>query len=224
MRYADIDHAIHSGTARDSLPGFARRVLDDIARGRRPIAAVRHPLGFLCLPLERRDGFGVCLHLWPARPPPAPATTSTVHCHSWDLTSFVLSGTVRNVRARLVDEPASRARWGTAHRVFEVVSHGDVDELRATTRVVRYSPGADTAHGAGETYTLPAGAFHSTFVVGGHDAATVALGRQDPEGGDLSLGPLDLETHRVRRRTCDPGETARTALDFSRSIAAAHAP
>jgi hypothetical protein len=221
VRYEEIREGIRAGTAARTLPAWAGHVLDDVlaglAAGAPPVPAVRHPLGFLCLPVERSGDLGVCLHIWTPEVRPAPSTTSPVHCHSWDLLSFVLYGTVRNVRID-VEGPAG----GAPQQVFEVVSHGDVDELRATGRAVHCAPGRSTAHRTGESYTLPAGVFHSTLIEGGRDAATVALGRQTPGGGDLSLGPLDTPTHRVHRSRSDQADTERALRRSARRIAAAH--
>ncbi|TDD82337.1 hypothetical protein E1293_16805 [Actinomadura darangshiensis] len=221
MRYEEIREEIHAGTAARTLPAWAGRVLDDVLddveAGRSSLPAVRHPLGFLCLPLERSGDLGVCLHIWTPEVLAAPSTTSPVHCHSWDLVSFVLYGTVRNVRMD-VGDPSD----GAARQVFEVISHDDVDELRATGRAVHCSPGPSSTHRTGESYTLPAGVFHSTLIEDGLDAATVALGRQSPGGGDLSLGPLDVPTHRVRRSRSDHADTVRALRRSARRIAAAH--
>ncbi|GAA2144905.1 hypothetical protein [Actinomadura napierensis] len=224
MRYDEIQGDIRAGRAARTLPAWAVRVLEDVAAGRSPVPAVRHPLGFLCLPVERSGDLGVCLHIWTPEVRPAPSTTSPVHCHSWDLLSFVLYGTVRNVRMDVREGPgeAGGAAPGSAGQVFEVVSRGEVDELRATGRAVRYRPGPSAAHRTGESYTLPAGVFHSTLIEDGLDAATVALGRQTPGGGDLSLGPLDVPTHQVRRARSDPDDTVRALLRSARRVAAAH--
>ncbi|CNE76812.1 Uncharacterised protein [Mycobacterium tuberculosis] len=221
MRYEEIREVIRAGTAARTLPAWAARVLDDVleglAAGAPPVPAVRHPLGFLCLPVERSGDLGVCLHIWTPEVRPAPSTTSPVHCHSWDLLSFVLYGTVRNVRMDVAD-----AGGRAPQQVFEVVSHGDVDELRATGRAVHCTPGGSTAHRTGDSYTLPAGVFHSTLIEGGQDAATVALGRRTPGGGDLSLGPLDTPTHRLHRARSDHADTERALRRSARRIAAAH--
>jgi hypothetical protein len=221
MRYSDIQDEIVAGTAAATLPQWARGVLGAIAEGRAPLNAVRHPLGFLCIPVERTGVLGVCLHIWSPEVAPVPATTSGVHCHSWELVSFVLYGSVRNTRADVADAPAAGPD-GATHRVFEVVSEGEVDELRATGRTVRYAAGDAVVHGGGTVYSLPAGVFHSTLIEGGPDAATVALGRQERARGDLSLGPLDTGSHRMRRMRSDPDETARAALRSARRIEAAH--
>jgi hypothetical protein len=202
MRYEDVYAEISAGTARRTVPRWATGVLREIANGRRRIRAVRHPLGFRCLPLERRQDLGVCLHLWLAEPYDAP-TTSQVHCHSWDLLSLVLSGEIGNVPA-LIGE-------GRSHRVFEVVSRGDVDEIRATPRTVHYAPAPTEPFRTGDVYRVPAGTFHSTAVAGWGEAVTLALGRSRPDGVDLSLGSLDGLDHSVRRLHCDDAETSRTA-------------
>ncbi|MEU8302198.1 hypothetical protein AB0C84_01450 [Actinomadura sp. NPDC048955] len=221
VRYEEIREEIHAGTAARTLPERVGRilggVLDDAAGGRSRVPAVRHPLGFLCLPLERSGDLGVCLHIWTPEVRPAPSTTSPVHCHSWDLLSFVLYGTVRNVRMDVSEASAT----GT-QQVFEVVSQGDLDELRATGRAVHCAPARSSTHRTGESYTLPAGVFHSTLIEDGLDAATVALGRQTPGGGDLSLGPLDVPSHRVRRSRSDHADTLRALRRSARRIAAAH--
>ncbi|MFD0853807.1 hypothetical protein ACFQ07_16330, partial [Actinomadura adrarensis] len=166
MRYPDIYGEITAGTAVDTLPRWARDVLGDIAGGRMPVHAVKHPLGFLCLPLERSGDLGVCLHIWSPELESVEATTSGVHCHSWELVSFVLYGSVRNTRANVAETPPAGPD-GATHRLFEVVSRGEVDELKATGRTVRYTPGDTSTHGTGETYTLPAGVFHTTHIEGG---------------------------------------------------------
>src|SRR5690348_16595774 len=126
MDYANIRAAIDRGTAADEVPGIALSMIREVAEGHRNLTAVRHPLGFLCFPVRRHDGDGVCVHLWT----PGVAhtlTTSPMHAHSWDLISYVLYGSLRNQRISVTDALAS-----PTHRIFEVHSRGDVDELRAT--------------------------------------------------------------------------------------------
>ncbi|WP_433509826.1 hypothetical protein ACQP2T_38620 [Nonomuraea sp. CA-143628] len=167
------------------------------------IRAVRHPLGFVCLPLERDGGEGVCLHLWSARFAHAESTTSGIHCHSWDLLSHVLYGQVRNVHAVVTD-----AVRDPTHRVFEVVSGADGDRITPTRRTVRQEAGLVEEFGPGDTYTLAAGRFHSSVVPAGGEAATIALGRGRPGSRDLSLGPLGTGDHHVSRQPLDDEETA----------------
>jgi hypothetical protein len=211
MRYEELYLRMHNGTAAPSIPAWAGQVLREIAAGVTPISAVRHPLGFLCLPIERTGRLGVCLHLW--SPDVAPlATTSQIHCHSWDLVSHVLYGRLRNITTRTGE--------GRDLRVFEVLSRGDTDELRATPRTVKAVRGETATHGPGDVYALPAGVFHSTLLDAGPDAATVALGVESPIGRDLSLGALDLRSHQVRRTRCEPTVTTRAARRAADLLAA----
>lgn len=206
MDYANIQTAIQRGTAADSVPRWALRLLRDIASGACDLAAVRHPLGFFCFPAQRLPGHWVCVHLWTPGIRPV-LTTSQVHAHSWDLTSYVLYGTLRNQRILVADAPGS-----ATHRVFEVRSHGDVDELHATGRLVSYQPETDEVHRAGSTYFLAAGEFHATVPPGEQDVATVVLGRGHPQAVDLTLGPVHTRSHTLARSRCDARETARAAL------------
>ncbi|SBT40221.1 hypothetical protein [Micromonospora auratinigra] len=214
MTYADLEREIDRGTRPELLRDWVLTVLDDIAEGRRPLRAVRHPLGFTCLPVERAGPDGVCVHAWPADPPPVRPTTSAVHSHSWDLLSHVLHGRVRNELIEVTDAPDAPA-W----RVYEVHSHADVDEMAATDRLVTAARATVETHAAGDSYALRAGGFHTSEVDPGQPAVTVALGRTTPGGCDLSLGAVDGRSHRVRRDRCEAAETARLAREIARLVA-----
>lgn len=214
MSYADLEREIDRGTRPELLRDWVLAVLGDVAEGRRPLRAVRHPLGFTCLPVERDGPDGVCVHAWPADPPPVRPTTSTMHSHSWDLLSHVLHGRVRNELIDVTDAPA-RPAW----RVYEVHSRGDVDEMAATDRLVSAVTATVETHAAGDSYALRAGGFHTSEVERGRPAVTVALGRTTPGVADLSLGALDGHSHRIRRDRCDTAETARLAREIAHLVA-----
>ena len=152
---------------------------------------MRHPLGFVCIPVDRTGDQGVCVHVWSDSLPSARPTTSTMHAHSWDLISYVLYGSVGNELLNVTDAPDN-----SAYRVFEVRSGGDVDEVRETPRLVRCEISAMELNRQGDTYTLPAGIFHATAVQG--EAATVALGSGRPGTMDLSLGGINTRTRQAQ--------------------------
>lgn len=217
MNYADIHQAIRRGTAAEAVPRLVVPALRDIADGRRDLTGICHPLGFLCLPIERLGDHGICVHQWTPDLRPS-LTTSAVHSHSWDLTSYVLYGKLRNERMRVVDGPAF-----PTHRVFEVRSHGDVDELSATTRLVSCHPEAVDQYGAGGVYSLPAGEFHTTVLADERGAATVALGHSRNHADDLTLGAVHTRSHVVVRQRCAAPETARAARLIADRLEASHA-
>ncbi|MEV4870046.1 hypothetical protein [Streptomyces syringium] len=222
--YRLFERAVDSGEAVAGLFDAAASALDEIASGRRELYAVRHPLGFLCLPVERDGDRGVCLHVFGSGMPgtttgPDPAPTAPpVHSHSWELTSCVLYGSVGNLRVRVRERPEV-----PTHRVFEVRSDpAGVDDIRPTSRLVSCEPGPEQTVVGGEIYTLPAGEFHTSVIPRGTAAATLLLGRSRPGRSDLSLGPVHGRGHRVVRQTCDAAQTARTARTVLRRIDAPH--
>ena len=214
MNYAELYREIGRGADSGMVYSWVIEELTEIADGRRELKAVRHPLGFICLPVYRHGDDGICVHVWPADRPAIRPTTSAVHSHSWDLLSQVLYGRVRNEIIEVTEDA------DPAYRVFEVHSRGDLDEIRATPRLVRARTGAVETHRAGASYALLAGDFHTTEVPDGQEAATVALGRTSPGAWDLTLGAVGGKTHQVRRDRCDGAETARAARAIAERMAA----
>lgn len=231
--------------AREAVRDWAIGALREVADGSRPIRAVTHPLGFTCLPVERAGRAGVCVHLWSPRVPSAAPSTSAIHAHGWQLTSYVLFGSLVNSRMVVADAAGPRPRAQLPgggglpggldapyddgarglYRVLEVRSQGDVDELVPTPRHVRCLPGQVHAVSAGDVYSVAAGVFHATEVRPDAEAATVALGQTVPGLPDRTLGPPNSDLHRVRRRRCDRDQSvqiARVILD--RLLAATACP
>jgi hypothetical protein len=210
--YDSFYRAMRDGPAGRTVPRWASGVLGEVARNRTSVVGVRHPLGFVCLPIERTGGAGVCVHVWSDSFPRASPTTSTMHSHSWDLISYVLYGSVRNELIHVADAPDE-----AMYRVFEIRSVGDVDEVRETPRLVRCEVKAAEFNHQNDIYSLSAGVFHATVVRG--EAATVALGSGRPGMMDLSLGGINRKTHRVRRQRCDCDETAHAARMVAERLA-----
>ncbi|MGH3855585.1 MAG: hypothetical protein ACRDR6_19265 [Pseudonocardiaceae bacterium] len=212
--YDNFHRAMHNGTAGRNIPRWASDVLSAVAQNRTSVAGVRHPLGFVCLPLERTGATGVCVHVWSDSLARASPTTSTIHAHSWDLISYVLYGSVRNEVIDVID--VIDASEDAMYRVFEIRSGGDVDEVRETPQLVRCENRAAEVNHLGNIYSLAAGVFHTTVVQG--EAATVALGNSRGTR-DLSLGGIDRKTHRVWRQRCDRDETAHAARVVTEQLA-----
>jgi hypothetical protein len=203
-----VDHSRLTAAVRDRA--YARVVellvaqaLTPIATGQSSIQAVRHPLGFTCIPICRLERVGACIHLWQAHPQRSRVTTSPYHCHSWHLLSFILDGCVGN---QLVEVTP-----GTTYRAFEVRGNGSVDTLVRTERLYDARAAAPEYWSAGEYYELPAGAFHASAIRPDSPAATVVLGFYNPNKADITLGGLDTPDHQVTRRRYHTTQTARIA-------------
>ncbi|MGV4987810.1 hypothetical protein ACWC0C_34055 [Streptomyces sp. NPDC001709] len=213
MDYPALERAARRHATAE-LTRHAVSELDRIVSGRRALSAVRHPLGFVCLPILRDGGDGVCVHVFGTPDAEPEGLVPEVHCHSWDLTSTVLYGRLGNRRVVIDDDTGE-----PTHRVFEV--HSDpsgVDDIRPTERLVRCRPGVEQTSTRGQSYALPAGEFHTSVVPDGRPTATLVLGRTLPGRVDLSLGPVSAPGHRMVRRTCDATQTARIARAALRRI------
>lgn len=201
-------HRRADSAARTAVPGWVIGVLRPVADGRSPLRAVTHPLGFTCLPIERAGREGVCVHLWSPRVARAEPTTSPIHAHCWHLLSYALFGQLENMLMHVAD--TDEGEQGL-YRVLEVRSHGDVDDLSPTSRLVRCVPRQRQVISAGDVYSMAAGEFHTTQVRPGTETATVALGCMAPGAADRSLGPPGSTGHRIRRHRCDAEQTAEAA-------------
>lgn len=214
MDYDEFSDALLGGGSADAPRQAAAEALEEIASGERELRAVRHPLGFLCLPLVREGERGVCVHLFGHEAGADAGTGAHMHAHSWELYSHVLYGRVANVPVR-VRETAD----APTHRVYEVHSAPDgVDELRPTARLVECAREPGETSGSGDSYTLPPGRFHSTVVAQDEPAATLVLGRSLPGHTDLVLGPVHGRGHRSVRRLCEAGHTERTVRTALRRV------
>ncbi|WP_432159389.1 hypothetical protein [Streptomyces sp. NRRL F-5630] len=201
---------------RTAASDVAVAALRAVAEGRWDLPAIRHPLGFLCLPVLRDGPKGVCVHLFDGEdaedggdaegaggPAGGGGRAPLVHAHSWSLISLVLFGQVTNRSVRVVDDPVA-----PTHRVYEVRSGPDgTDEVRRTARLVRGEPGGSERSARGDVYVVRPGEFHATVVGGGRPAATLVLGETLPGRSDMSLGPLDGEGYRSVREVCRREET-----------------
>lgn len=201
MDYLYLARAIGAGRAAQQIPRWSITTLRAVADGKADLRAVRHPLGFACLPVLRDGDYGICIHAWLSDYQPVTA----VHAHCWDLTSYVLFGQLRN------ELPVVRETRPAAYRVLEVRSRGDTDEIVPTARLVSCAPGTSQVNGDGDVYTVRAGTFHNSAVAPGSPTATVALGKMVAGGTDLSLGGIGAAPYRVRRVRCDRAQTAAIA-------------
>jgi hypothetical protein len=216
------DRAADPGADRDgeraaAAAAWALCALAD--RERRP-QAVLHPLGFLCYPLRRGPGFGICVHVWLPERSGADAGPAPIHSHSWDLLSQVLVGRVGNELICASSAPVESA----GHRIYQVHSSaGGVDEIVATAQCVRCSRRETQYTEAGRAYRLPGGEFHNSVVPAGTAAATVLLADSLPGGCDRLLGPLyppgGDDWRRTVRRLAGPKlsrKAAESVLDLAR--------
>ncbi|WP_050803432.1 MULTISPECIES: hypothetical protein [Protofrankia] len=79
--YTQLCHQV-AGIRTGTVPDWLTQALMDAAATPREATVLRHPLGFLCIPVRRFEEGGVCVHVWTRQVRAARPTTSSVHCHS----------------------------------------------------------------------------------------------------------------------------------------------
>jgi hypothetical protein len=122
----------------------------------------------------------------------------------------VLFGQLQNDEMTVVDMPGAEVAHDVTppiYRVLEIHSHGSVDELRPTGRLVTSRRERHTLTRVGDVYRLPAGAFHATRVHPSAEAVTIALGKTIHGAANYALGHVDSTAHQVPRRFFGVPET-----------------
>ncbi len=171
-------------------------------------SALRHPLGFLYIPLARWPEETLRLHIWPVeseRRRLASGEVSPVHDHTWHLLSYVICGNVTNFVVDIEQDAVN-----PTNRVFEIYGAGLVDEIRATDTLVRVTGETPTGYGAGEIYSMGSDLLHRTMA-GAGVTATLVLARRTSKRVERALGPIGLGSYEAVRERCPEPEVARAA-------------
>jgi hypothetical protein len=184
-------------------------VLRHLADGRPPPCdAFAHPLGFLYLPLLRMSDATLRLHIWTddqEHRPLGENHISPMHDHTWDMTSYIICGELRNVIVSVVDDADA-----PTHRVFEIHGDGAVDDIRATGTVVRVVGESEDKVSVGQTYRMGSDLIHRTEP-GPGVVATLVAARRTSKRVERALGPLGLHGYRSERQVCPPRRVAAAA-------------
>jgi hypothetical protein len=202
--YARLESAIRNRAHEDVVEMVNRYALSQIAAGQSEVLAVRHPLGFACLPFYRVEQFGACVHVWPNKWQASKLTTSPYHCHSWHLLSYILYGSVGNQLVEVSE--------GTQYKAFAVTGENGTDHIVATGARMDIRVSEPDFCEAGDFYELAAGLFHASAMRDdGRPAATLVLGSHYPDRLDVTLGEPHIENHEVTREKFDAAQTAAIA-------------
>jgi hypothetical protein len=196
----------------------ATAVLRALAAHRAPPGdAFAHPLGFVYLPLLRMPDATLRLHIWHDD---GDATRlgegeiSAMHDHTWNMTSYVICGELRNVIVDVVEDAAA-----PTHRMFEIHGRGEVDEIRPTQTVVRVVGTHEDKVSAGQTYQMGSDLIHCTHP-GSGVVATLVAARRTSKRVERALGPVGLPGYRSTRQVCPPARVAAAAAAVLEALGA----
>lgn len=188
-----------------ALRARARAVLDAILTGDRRPVAIAHPLEFVCVPVLRTPGFGVCGHIWQAG-----RSDRTIHCHSWRLASEVVLGAVLNEIFAVTD------RVDGDHHLLGIDSVGLLDRMAPTGRAVSVASTRRTLHPAGDSYGLRAGVFHRSTPAATGLTLTLLAATTVPGASDQIVAAPARRLQDARRKEL-PASAARAHAALLRS-------
>jgi hypothetical protein len=192
----------------------ARSILKDILSDAFPWQGIRHPTGFVVIPVYLAGGqMPFRLHLWPVERKTLLPLGCAIHDHVWDMTSAVVCGELDN-REFVADLERGSGLYKLYH----------VEYIDAVTSVMRSY--ADTArlrctkherHAAGTKYQVTQGTLHESISCSTQMTVTIVETRTGREGSPLVASVVDLgrEIRVVREVLGVPSlrQLARVALE-----------
>lgn len=197
---AQLVEDLKAGRTPTAGPEEAELVLTDLVRGLDRVDVTLHPLGFVhynlrnLMPLE--PGEFARLHVWNPNLSP-PDAGGAIHDHTWNLSSLILRGSVRNINLKPeLDESGDF----TGLRV----RYGQTNEFDPAGRY-KLTLISDDIHSAGSTYRIPSRIVHESRLLS-ECAVTLVFGSSDQQA-DV-LGPLIL----TRGNAASPGTNVREVL------------
>ncbi|WP_307424752.1 hypothetical protein [Pseudarthrobacter defluvii] len=179
---------------------LARSILIEVAEALPQVQATEHPLGFAHLELTSVLGtsFRTRLHLWTQETRQWADELGSLHDHTWELNSAVLTGGLTDtyLEPRQTDDGqygAYQIQYGSGRNTtIRLAGRWALDE-RGRRKVV-----------AGETYKLPPRAVHRT-VVDSFPTATLVIAREmGGEGPKVFLPGAASELPAGERMEIDP--------------------
>jgi hypothetical protein len=180
-----------------TLRALVRDTLELCLKDDPSCAAIKHPLGFLRVPIIRTPSTGLYVHIWTQLIDLPRPSTSAIHAHNWHLLSRVIAGTVTNQVFN-----AQESDNGDYH-LFEILHHSEtVDELCSTGRLFRCINYSEDHYLAGDYYRLAANTFHTSTVTLLADTVTLVLSTDRTSAIEYALDKSVRGTHLVHRKPC----------------------
>jgi hypothetical protein len=173
----------------------------------------RHPLGFLHVTLMDTADTSIRLHIWKPGERLVQEPAWLIHTHTFELTSMVLSGKLKNRVYSWTDDPIAGER-----RLYQTTYDDNSSSLIATDRVGKIQHESTSEISQGGQYTVPYGYFHQTEVVENQFTATIALTKKYL-GNPLVVGSIGGATsHSYIRSELDGGARHQIIDEVTRSI------
>lgn len=150
MKFVNVMLSDSTPTFGEALDALSAVPVQELSR---PGMLHHHVLGFVQSRIATVDGRELRIHHWPA----GARFAEEPHTHLWELTSYVLAGSMRSLTYTV--EPS---RSDTLFQLYSVkqLDSGTIREpLEANVTVLKI---AEETHARGSIYTVPQGAFHTS--------------------------------------------------------------
>ncbi|WED78000.1 hypothetical protein [Aeromonas allosaccharophila] len=143
-----------------------------------------HPLGFVMATLLDEGSEKVRIHLWSKSFDKAQKPTWLVHDHKFDLTSWVLSGTIKNIEYK-------NSASSKTHQLYSVTYNSTGSILTKLDEVHDLKIEKTQEISSGEKYKIEAGIFHQSISMSKNTTVTICHTVDKNSHTPLVIGELD---------------------------------
>lgn len=143
-----------------------------------------HPLGFMMATLLDEDSEKIRLHLWTNTFDKAQKPTWLVHDHTFDLTSWVLSGSIKNIEYK-------ELALAETHQLYSVSYNSTGSVLTKLDQGYSFAVDKTQEVNEGETYRISAGTFHQSLSLSPRTTVTMCHTVEKKNTPPLVIGDID---------------------------------
>ncbi|USH04374.1 hypothetical protein K6Q96_21800 [Grimontia kaedaensis] len=143
-----------------------------------------HPLGFMMATLLDEGREKIRLHLWTNTFDKAQKPTWLIHDHKFDLTSWVLSGSIKNIEYKDLALPET-------HQLYSVSYSSTGSVLTKLDKVYSLAVDKTQEVNEGEAYRISAGTFHQSLSLSSKTTVTICHTTDKKNTPPLVIGDID---------------------------------
>lgn len=145
-----------------------------------------HPLGFIMATLLDEGCEKIRLHLWTKSFDKAQKPTWLVHDHKFDLTSWVISGVIKNIEYKNAVSPKT-------HQLYSVTYNATGSLLTKLDEMYSLEVEKTQEFNEGDKYKIEAGVFHQSISLSQRTTVTICHTVNKKESPPLVIGELNGE-------------------------------
>ncbi len=190
------------------------RILMNLIEQPNIFEATYHPLGFIHLKLFKKSNMSLRLHIWPRETRKTQIPAWLIHNHIFDLESYVLCGSINNLRYDVV-----KAKNKPSHRIYEVIYDKCESQIHVTDEFVYCELLELQTFKAGDSYKVDRETFHTSIVELSELTCTLVITSNEIATKPKVLGELEAESsYKYKRTQFDSEELRRVLIELKDKI------